>query len=297
MRLKIFLLSCSFLLWLGAGHVPHPVHQGCTFTALDIGQGDSLFIRTSDGQDILIDGGPDDTVVQKLSRALPPGDRDLELVVLTHPHADHVNGLVAVTQRFVVRQVLLTELKFRQGAYAAWLDQLNRQHVPEHVAVAGQRYHVGTATLDVLWPGRDLSHDTIDHDNAANGGGVNDSSIVLRLACDGSRAMLMGDASTDIEDRILDSGANVRADLLKVGHHGSRFSSGPRFLAAVQPVWAVISVGLHNHYHHPHPTAVLHLQRIGAKILRTDQDGNITLETDGRGHWRTQGDSNPRSSP
>lgn len=285
MRTKLVLLSLAVVVWTGSWSV-HPARRGCIFTAFDIGQGDSLLIRTSDGQDILIDGGPDDSVVQSLSRALPPGDRDLELVVLTHPHADHVNGLVAVTQRFTVRRALLTEVRFRQGAYLAWLEELQQQRIPEETAIAGQRYLVGAAELDVLWPGRDLSGEAIDHDNAANGGGVNDSSIVLRLTCDGSRAMLMGDASSDIEERILDGGVDVQADLLKVGHHGSRFSSGTRLLAAVRPRWAAILVGRGNHYGHPHPTAMLHLKRSGATILRTDEQGDVRLQTDGRGGWR-----------
>ncbi len=284
--MKLILLSLVVVVFLAAWAIPKPRHQGCAFTALDIGQGDSLLIQTPDHQDILIDGGPSDQVVEKLGKYLPFGDRDLELVVLTHPHADHVNGLVAVTQRFTVRQVILTEVKFQQGAYAAWLDELSQQHIPEHVAVSGQRYVIGAATLDVLWPNRDLSHDSIEKDNAANGGGVNDSSIVLRLTCDRSRAMLMGDASSEIEDRILERGGDVRADLLKVGHHGSRFSSGVKFLASVQPVWAVISDGVNNRYHHPHPTALLRLQQVGAKILRTDLSGDIRLETDGFGHWQ-----------
>lgn len=282
---KLILLNLTGIVWCAAWFV-RPVHHGCIFTALDIGQGDSVLIQTPDHQDILIDGGPDDTVVEKLSRALPAGDRDLELVVLTHPHADHVNGLVAVTQRFTVRSVLLTELRFRQSAYAAWVDELEQQHIPEHVAVTGQSYVVGGARLDVVWPVRNLSQETIERDDAANGGGVNDSSIVLRLTCDGSRAMLMGDASSEIEGRIIDSGADIRADLLKVGHHGSRFSSSPKFLAAVKPVWAVISAGVNNHYHHPHPTTLLHLAKTQAKVLRTDQSGTIVLITDGRGHWK-----------
>lgn len=286
MMKKLFLLSVVVVCWVWSWTYRPTLHPGCTFRAFSIGQGDALYIRTSDGQDILIDGGPDDRIVQHLSHVLPPGDRDIELMVLTHPHADHVNGLVAVTQRFIVRQALLTDVRFAQSAYHAWLEELDRDQVREHVAVAGQRYVVGTATLDVLWPGQDLSHVAIDHDHASEGGGVNDSSIVLKLTCDGSQAVLMGDASSDIEQRILDGGADVRADLLKVGHHGSRFSSSPTFLASVNPRWAVISVGVNNVYHHPHPTTLLHLERTRATILRTDQQGNIVLESNGQGGWR-----------
>ncbi len=287
MKIKLLLLSAAAGCWIAAFWWPGSATRTCRLTAFDVGQGDALLIRTSDGQDILIDGGSDDAVVQKLSQALPAVDRDIELLVLTHPHADHVNGLVSATERFVVRRVLLTDVKFRQGAYAAWLQLLDRRRVARSIAVAGQSYTIGQARLDVLWPGRDLSTETITHDNATAGGGVNDSSIVLRLTCNGSRAMLMGDASGDIEERILDSGADVQADLLKIGHHGSRFSSGTRWLAAVRPRWAVISAGRGNHYGHPHPTALLHVKRSGAVILRTDELGDVQLMTDGRGSWRT----------
>ncbi len=287
MRKKLLLLSAAAVLLAVVWIYPRGVYQACTFTALDVGQGDAILIQTSDHQDILIDGGPDDTVVDRLSQALPAGDRDIELMVLTHPHADHVNGLVAVAERFTVRRVLATSLPYQQRAYETWHALLGEQHVPVTNALAGQRYVVGAATFDVLWPAQDLTKKNIVGDNAAEGGGVNDASIVLKLSCGGSSAMLMGDASSDIEDRILDGGAEVRADLLKVGHHGSRFSSEVRFLQAVQAQWAVISVGAGNRYYHPHPTALLRLKQAGLTILRTDERGDIRLKTDGQGNWQT----------
>lgn len=283
---KLLPLSVAVVLLVAVWIYPRGVSGGCTFTALDVGQGDAILIQTSDHQDILIDGGPDDAVVDRLSQALPAGDRDIELMVLTHPHADHVNGLVAVAERFAVRRVIETSLPYRQPAYETWHALLGEQQVPVTNALAGQRYVVGAATFDVLWPAQDLTEKNIVGDNAAEGGGVNDASIVLKLSCGGSSAMLMGDASSDIEDRILDGGAEVRADLLKVGHHGSRFSSGARFLRAVQAQWAVISVGAGNRYFHPHPTALLRLKQAGMTILRTDESGDIPLKTDGYGGWK-----------
>ncbi len=285
MRKKILLLSVVVILLTAVWIYPPGVYPACTFTALDVGQGDAILIQTIDHQDILIDGGPDDAVVDRLSQALPAGDRDIELLVLTHPHADHVNGLVAVAERFTVRRVLATSLPYRQQAYKTWRALLGEQRVPVTNALAGQRYVVGAATFDVLWPARDLTKENILGDSAAEGGGVNDASIVLRLSCGGSSAMLMGDASSDIEDRILDGGADVRAGLLKVGHHGSRFSSGVRFLRAVQAQWAVISVGAGNRYYHPHPTTMLRLKQAGLIIWRTDERGDVQLKTDGHGGW------------
>lgn len=282
---KIILLSLALALFIGAWIYSPRVSPACTFTALDVGQGDAVLIQTRDHQDILIDGGSSDVVVDRLSQALPAGDRDIELMVLTHPHADHVNGLVAVTERFTVRRVLETGLPYNQQAYNIWQSMLRDKHIPIDYARSGQRYTVGAATFNVLWPALDLSKKNIVGDNAAEGGGINDSSIVLKLLCGGSMAMLTGDASSEIEERILDSGADVQAALLKVGHHGSRFSSDVRFLKAVQATWAVISVGVGNSYKHPHPTALLRFEQAGIAILRTDELGDVRLNTDGKGGW------------
>lgn len=287
MRLKLILLSCSLILLIAASIYSPGVSAACTFTALEVGQGDAILIQTADQQDILIDGGPDDGVVDQLGQALPAGDRDIELMVLTHPHADHVNGLLAVTERFTVHRVLATGLPYEQQAYKIWQAMLNEKNIPINYARSGQRYIVGSAIFDVLWPALDLTKKNIVGDNAAEGGGINDSSIVLKLLCGGSTAMLMGDASSDIEERILDSGVDVQASLLKAGHHGSRFSSNARFLKAVQATWAVISVGAGNSYKHPHPTALLRLQQAGLHILRTDEQGDGQLQTDGQGGWKT----------
>lgn len=285
MHKKLILLSVVVVVQLLVRLYPLGVTTACIFTALDIGQGDAILIQTSDQQDILIDGGPDASVVNRLSQVLPPGNRDIELMVLTHPHADHVNGLVLVTERFTVRHVLETSVPHKLGAYEAWHQLLQDKKIPNSIARAGQSYAVGQATLDVLWPAHDLTKKNIFGDNAAEGGGVNDTSVVLKLNCGGSAAMLMGDASSDIEERIIDDGANVRAGLLKVGHHGSRFSSSVRFLQAVQPTWAVISAGVNNSHHHPHPTVLLRLEQAGLRILRTDVQGDVRLYTDGKGGW------------
>lgn len=286
-RIKLTLLSAAILVHVLVRIYAPGVSTACIFTALDVGQGDAILIQTTDHQDILIDGGPDDRVIDRLSQTLPPGDRDIELMILTHPHADHVNGLIAVTERFTVRHVLETSVPYEQGAYKIWQTLLRDQQVPISIARSGQHYAIGQARLDVLWPALDLRQTNIFGDNAAEGGGVNDTSVVLKLHCGGSDAMLMGDASSEIEERIIDGGVNVQAALLKIGHHGSRFSSNPRFLRAVHATWAVISDGAGNSYHHPHPTALLRLEQAGLRVLRTDVLGDVKLYTDGQGGWKS----------
>lgn len=286
MTKRLTLLGCSLTLFIWAQTYAVHVVPSCSLTALNVGQGDAILIQTSDHQDILIDGGPDDRVIDELGQRLPAGDRDIELMVLTHPHADHVNGLVAVAERYAIRRALETGLPYQQPAYRTWQAMLQQREIPTDFARAGQRYVIGQATLDVLWPNTDLTKVKVDRDNAAEGGGVNDGSIVLKLHCGGSSAMLMGDASSDIEERILDGGVNVYAALLKVGHHGSRFSTSARFLRSVRPVWALISVGQNNRYHHPHPTTILRLNQSLVHVLRTDEQGAVRLWSDGRGGWR-----------
>jgi len=270
--------------WLVYGRT-HIIAPACRLITLDVGQGDAILIQTSDQQDILIDGGPDNVALEKLNKYLPAGDRDIELMVLTHPHADHVNGLVPITERYQVKRALNTGLTFSQLAYEKWKKLLNDRGVPIELAQAGQRHTIGQAQLEILWPGQDLSKVTYARDNASQGGGVNDASIVIRLSCGGSQAMLMGDAGGEIEERIIASGSPVQADLLKVGHHGSRYSTSVGLVDAVKPKWAVLSVGLGNTFNHPHPTSLLHLAKVGAAIFRTDQLGDVKFITDGNGGW------------
>ena len=282
---KLLLLSLAALLFLAAWHY-QPSRPACRVFALDVGQGDSILIQTADHQDILVDGGPDDSVLAGLNKYLPAGDRNIELMVLTHPHSDHVNGLVSVTERYTVSQVLETGVQFKQTAYQTWQSLLKQKNIPTIRVQAGQQYLIGLAQLDILWPVTDLSKTVYVHDNAALGGGINDTSIVMKLTCGGSRAILMGDASSDIEERIIASGVNIKADLLKVGHHGSRYSTSVDFVAAVQPKWAMISVGLNNKFNHPHPTSLLHLRQFNVNVFQTDQVGDVRYKSDGLGGWK-----------
>lgn len=284
--LSLIVLGGAIIWLIWPGLPSTTADAACRLSALDVGQGDALLIRTPDRQDILIDGGPSTNFYQQIGQTLPPGDHDLELIILTHPHADHVNGLVEVLKRFDVHKILDTGVQYQQNAYREFENVVQEKKISESRAAAGQRLTIGTSTtLDVLWPAAALSDEKITKDNASEGGGVNDTSIVMKLTCGGSTAMLTGDAASDIEERLIERGSDVRATLLKVGHHGSRFSTSVDFLQAVRPTWALISVGRNNHYQHPHPSTLARLQKIETEILRTDERGTITMVSDGRGGW------------
>ncbi len=282
MRAKFAWLSVAILVWLAAGWWPLPETESCRFTALNVGQGDAILIQTPDGQDLLIDGGPSAAVVNELGKYLPPGDRDLELVILTHPDSDHVTGLVSVVKRFQVRQVLTSDVPTQTATSAAWLTAIREQRVPVRNVSQGERFTLGSHLyFTVLWP---------PAGDAWRVGGsstpTNEASVSIRLTCDGSTAVLTGDASSEVEDRSLRSGLPVRASLLKAGHHGSRFSTSREWLEAVDPDTVVISVGAENRYNHPHPATLQRLQTAGIEVLRTDQLDGVRLKSTGSGLWR-----------
>ncbi len=216
---------------------------------LDVGQGDAILIRTPDGRHILVDGGPSPSaLLDQLGEVLPFWARSLDLVVLTHPDADHAAGLIPVFDRYRVAGVVDTVSPGEKNS-AAWLAAAGASKARRQEAVRGLRIVAGALVLTVLNPASQNS--PIDDGN--NG------SIVLRLDYGRSSALLTGDAEGEAEQAMLAAGVPLRADVLKVGHHGSSASTSAQFLAAVQPRLAVISVGAENRFGHPSPELLARL--------------------------------------
>lgn len=246
-----------------------------TVVICDVGQGDAIIIRTPEGADVLVDGGrTDGSVLACLGRHLPPWDRTIELVILSHGDADHVGGLPQVAARYRIGRAVSNGVPSASQVYAAWLAALQRQGVEQEVAAAGDRLDLGSVQAYVAWPGP-----------AADRSNTNESSVVVRLAYGSSTALLTGDIAAETELAIVSSGADVSAQLLKVAHHGSRHSSDPAFLAAVGAEIAAISVGEGNGYGHPGQEALGRLSAAGAQVHRTDRSGDLVFSGDGSG-WR-----------
>ena len=245
-----------------------------TLSVFDVGQGDALFIDAGNGNQVLIDGGPDNTVLANIGGAMPFWDRTIELVVLTHPHADHLDGLIPVLERYDIGMVIEAGVNHSIPEYDTWHELIRERGVPLHIAKAGERIRVSpTVALEVLAP---------LHDFVGASRPVHDAMVVLRLVDRNAAALLTGDAEDEVERELLRSGATVRADLLKVGHHGSKTSTSDAFLEAVHPTFAVFSVGAKNRYGHPYQLVLDRLARAGIRILRTDRDGDVTFVSDGR---------------
>jgi competence protein ComEC len=252
-------------------------------TFLDVGQGDSALVDLPDGQAILVDGGglvgsPIDVGERVISPELRARRRDhLALAVLTHPHPDHFGGLASGLAGSRVDALWDTgegELEDVSGGYAALLAWARAAGTPVLRPSAFCGAHtIGGVTIEVLSPCPSLSPDA----------DANDNSIVMRMTYGARSVLLVGDAQRAEEATLLAaSRASLRADVLKVGHHGSRTSSTPEFLRAVAPEVAVISAGRRNRFGHPSPATLVALAAAGARVERTDRDGAVTVTTDGR---------------
>lgn len=247
---------------------------------MDVGQGDAIFIESSEGAQVLVDGGPSDRVIARLGDAMPFWDRSIDLVILTHPDKDHIAGLIDVLRRYKVGMVLWSGAEHSSAEYAAWQRLLEEKNIPVTIARAGQRVYVGEeTTLDVLAPFTDREGNLY--------GAMNDTSVVGRLQYGENSMLLMGDASESVERRLLFEWPQLLdVDVLKVGHHGSKTSTSEEFLRAVTPNVAVISLGGNNRYGHPHQEVMERLDRfVPIGIFRTDIHGDIRIVSDGVQYW------------
>ena len=255
-------------------HMLAPEKHELTVSFLDVGQGDAILVEGPTGIEMLIDGGRDREVLRKLPVLMGPLDRSIDVVVATHPDADHISGLPAVMKRYAVRH-FYDPGKEGESSIAESLEvTVDREPgIVEGVLRAGMRIHLGDgAYADVLHP----------EDNVAQLRETNDASITMRLVYGETEFMLTGDAPSWVEDRVVSQyGTALKSDVLKAGHHGSKTSTGPLFLAAVDPDFVVISAGKDNSYGHPHEEVVARILASGASILSTFETGTITFESDG----------------
>lgn len=263
-----------------------------TFRAvfLDVGQGDCVFLRTPSGRTMLVDGGggqgQSDSDVMGL-RVIEPflrreGINCIDILVLTHPHDDHVQGLIPLLRDFRVGMVLDPGISYESECYGRFLSLVEARRIPYRRAVRGQVVDFGDGIrAEVLHPPTSGGLVATEDD-------VNNDSIVLRITSPGSSLLLAGDIGIEAEDDILRFRVHVRSDLLKVAHHGSGSSTSDEWLDAVRPRWAVISVGRNNSFGHPSREALERLAAHGVKAYRTDRDGAVVLEVGaGREEVRT----------
>lgn len=240
---------------------------------LDVGQGDSILVRTPDGLYGLIDGGKGDKVLAQLNEVLPWGQRRLDFVISTHPDLDHFEGLIPVMERYDIGALFWTKTDKDIPAYQALKDVVVRKHITNYRISSDYDFRLGCCVdFDVLWP---LTTSNTYHVEDAN-----DYSVAVLLKYKDFSMYMGGDLGGDLESQSVSALASDAVDVLKVGHHGSKTSSSLSFLDVIKPKLAIISVG-ENSYGHPAPQVLNNLSSVGAAVWRTDLLGRITITTPG----------------
>ncbi len=301
-KLIFWLILTAILLWAGVFSLPdNRLH----LVFCDVGQGDAILITYKQTQ-ILVDGGPNNKVLGCLADNIPFWDRTLEMVILTHPEADHFSGLIDVIKRYNVKQFVVnsiipestglpSEALPAGGAklgfwefYQVVLDEKVNIYSPQ----AGDRLKIGPIELLVLWPKEKLGDNRLwlrDTPSvlgtATYPGKINETSIVLKLSFGNFDTLLTGDIDFDVEKQVNLSRQRGEIEVLKIAHHGSKYSTGEEFLKKIKPQLAVISVGK-NSFGHPTKEVIEKLRDLDIKILRTDQEGEIRVVSDGK-NWYT----------
>ncbi len=236
---------------------------------IDVGQGDAILIRTDAGEAILIDGGTERAGAAGVVPYLEAeGITKLDLVVMTHPHEDHIGGLIPVLERIPVEMIYADGQVHTTLVYERLLLLIEKLEIPFYLARSGGNIEVGPLKLEILHPNKNFL------------AGLNNNSVVLRMEIDGVSFLYTGDIEKLAEEFLIEEGLLLATDILKVAHHGSQTSSSADFLAQVNPETAIIMVGEGNRYNHPDWQVLSRLEALSADIWRTDLHGTITVMVD-----------------
>lgn len=243
----------------------------------DVGQGDSVFIQTPFGEDILIDGGPDNKVLEKLSETMPFYDRKIDVIILTHAHADHLAGLVEVLKRYEVGSVYYNGLPPDSDLAQEFFREIKEKKI-NLAAVRGVKRpeEIKGVSIDIFSPEDDFLKETTN---------VNNASLITKVFYGDDSFLFTGDAEIEEWEHLLSVGYNFNTDVLKVAHHGSSNGTVKSLLKEVSPEIAVISVGKGNDFGHPSLRVIKKIKSVGAKIYRTDTNGDIKVTADGSGNY------------
>jgi len=238
---------------------------------LDAGQGDSILIQFPNGRNMLVDAGKNNSAAGIIDYLKKNGINKLDYLVGTHPHEDHIGSLDAVIEHFQIGEVLLPRVTTNTRTFRDVLAAIKNKDLKITAAKAGVNIlEDDNLSAKILAPNKSTYED------------LNNYSAVIKIKYKEVAFLLTGDAEELSEKEILAGKADVRANVLKVGHHGSHSSTSPAFLKAVNPLYAVISAGAGNDYHHPHGETLKRLKQAGVKVLRTDEKGTIVFTTDGK---------------
>ncbi|MEK7627507.1 MAG: ComEC/Rec2 family competence protein [Patescibacteria group bacterium] len=239
----------------------------------DVGQGDAIFFEGPDGFQVLVDGGPDSTVLEKLGKEMGYFDRYIDIVVATHPDKDHVGGLMDVLKYYNVGEVWIGALENYNFSQSEFLRVLEEKKILVKYVEVGDNFNLGGLKISVFNPS--LKEKLKD----------NESSVVLKILYGGVSFLLTADITASVEKKLIESEGNaLYSDILKAAHHGSKTSTSDDFLKTVSPEIAIIQVGQDNSYGHPHQSVLERFEKFGIPFFRTDKNGDIEIISDGKNY-------------
>jgi competence protein ComEC len=246
--------------------------SGLLVAFLDVGQGDAIFIQAENGNQILLDGGPNKGVLRQISKVMPFYDRSIDMMISSHPHADHFSGLIEVLKKYEVDSVVESGTVQNTPEYREWKNILADKKIPLFYGKRGMKINLDkNVYLEILLP--TVSAENLD---------IHTGMLVAKLVYGNTSYLLTGDMEKSLENYLVFlEGEKLKSDVLKVGHHGSSKSTSEGLLGFSSPQYAVISVGKDNSYGHPHKKTLDILNHFGIKILRTDELGTIKTKSDG----------------
>jgi competence protein ComEC len=286
-KFVLFILGILFFLnilaWWIVFDLSRPQFLEVNF--FDVGQGDAIFIQTPQRHQILIDGGPDLKILEKLAKEMPFWDRSIDLIILTHPERDHLVGLIEVLKSYDVENIFWNGVKRDIPEFKEWEEAIKNEKAKVFIAKAGQKVIFQNGKIEILFPFESLENQIFENSN--------DTSIVAKLIFNKKSFLFTSDISSSVENDLINHYQNLKSNVLKVAHHGSKTSNSVEFLEKVLPDIAVISVGKkddskpdcdnkeRNPYGHPNCEVLERLKNFGTNILRTDEDGDIKIISDG----------------
>ncbi len=278
---RSFVFWCLLLAianWFVWAEISGFYRQSLEVTFFDVGQGDAIMVKTPERHLILIDGGPDDTILGKIGQIIPFWRQHIDLVVLTHPHADHLYGLIQILDRYQVDYILWSGVECLDSVCQLWKNELAKGDSEIIIAQAGQRIRSDSMVLDVLYPLTSYyRYLPKDH---------NDISVVTKLSYGNHAFLFTGDITDKGEKEIILAWGNyLSSNIMKVAHHGSISSSQEDFLDIVHPEIAIIQVGANNKYGHPAQETIDKLISRSIIIHRTDEDGDIKIISNGLNYY------------
>lgn len=278
-KITSILIVFISILWYSASFI---FDKNLHIYFLDVGQGDSQYVRKMNNFDLLIDGGPSSKVISELGEVMPFWDHKIDYVILTHPHADHITGLIDVLKRYQVGQILATDAVTTTNEYQEFLQLVKDKNIPFRLVRTGDEFMLDKdIKLNILWPNQSFSDREINN--------LNNTSIVAKLTYNNFSALFTGDAETEVQDQLLTIlepyNLNLTSDTLKVPHHGSKNGGDLFFLKAVSPKISVICVGKNNMFGHPTQFTLDLLKTVNSQIYRTDLNGRVEIISDSQKFW------------